>query len=173
MSGGPDDIRAKVDARKAELRQQAHAEGEQARADSEKKKDAAKRAASDKLAQLETAAAARKAHAMPAGKTVGRPVSREMDSTSGSEITSEPVDIQLIETELDDLISKKAQNRWTGGENAMFLLTLLGGFVLLFVAWPLGLFSIGFSFLYLNAKQRRYRGIVRQELGLPSMLDAK
>jgi hypothetical protein len=167
MSGGPEEIRAKVEARKAELQRQAEEREEVARLERQKKKELAAQLASEKLNQLEAVAAARtqSSGARPMPHTAGL----HSEDTIAADETQ--VDEQLVENELDELINKKAHDLWTSGENWMFLVTLVGGIILLFVAWPIGLFSIGFSIFYFNVKQRRYRGMVRKELGLLSMFD--
>lgn len=170
MSGGPEEIRAKVEARKAELQRQAEEAEEIARLERQKKKELATQLASERLSRLEAAAAAKtpSSQVPPETEHSAAPAG---DPHSGGAVDEKHVDEELVENELDELINKKAQERWTSGENSMFLVTLIGGIILLFVSWPIGLFLIAFSMFYLHVKQRRYRGMVRHELGLPSMFD--
>lgn len=140
------DIRAKVEARKAELRrEQVRLEAEE-RARTEQLREAARAEVQKRVAVLEQGDAVQ---SDPPPIIVNDAVPTEAD----------------IERELDAALHKRAQDMWTSKENSTLFGLILAAFISFFIfGWILGLTLVVVSFIYLGSKNGNYKRQLRAEL---------
>jgi len=138
------DFREKVEARKAELRQQQeHAERERA-GRTELVREAARAEAEQRLAKL---------------------APREQVETAKTESPALTPHESQIEEELDKALDKRAAEMWSDGENLTMLLLFLGAIVSFFaVGWLIGLGMGALWLIHLRIVNGKYKRQLRRHL---------
>jgi hypothetical protein len=140
------DIRAKVEARKAELQRQHEQLQADATARDERVREAARAEVKRRVEILESS----HEPAAPA------PAAAMADDVPTKED---------IERELEAALDKKAAAMWTSGENTTLLVLFLGGVLSFFiVGWMLGLTLLVLGFVQLAMINGKYKRHLRSEL---------
>lgn len=139
------DIRAKVEARKAELRREQERLAIEERERSDRVREAARAKVQQRIAVLEP---------LQMSDAVAEPVAANEAPTDAD-----------IDRELDAALGKKAQAMWTSGENTTLIVLFLGGIASFFIfGWIIGLTLIVVSFIYLGRNNGKYKRQLRAEL---------
>ena len=140
------DIRAKVEARKAELRREEECLESEAKARDGRVREAARAEVQKRVAIL--------------GGDDGDQASDVLATSSGEAPTEAD-----IERELDAALGEKANDMWTSGENGTLLILSLGAIGSFFVfGWVVGLTLVVVTFIYLGMKNGKYKRQLREEL---------
>lgn len=140
------DIRAKVEARKAELQRAQERLEVEAKAKDERVRDAARAEVQRRVAVLQQG---------EEDVTSPPPAAAPDDAPTEAD----------IERELDAALDKRAQDMWTSGENTTLIVLFLGGVASFFIfGWVVGLTLLVVSFIYLGTKNGKYKRQLRAEL---------
>jgi hypothetical protein len=142
------DIRAKVEARKAELQREHEQLEAEVKAKDERVREAARVKVQKRVAVLE------------AGDTKDVSAPASVIAAADDEPTEDD-----IERELDAALGKKAQDMWTSGENNTLLVLFLGGILSFFIlGWLFGLTLVVLGFIQLVMTNAKYKRQLRSEL---------
>jgi len=140
------DIRARVEARKAELRHEQECLAAEAKARAERVREVARAEAQKRVAILDA--------------DDGDQASAALATSTGEAPTEED-----IERELDAALNAKANDMWTSGENTTLLILILGTIGSFFVlGWVVGLTLVVVTSIYFGMKNGKYKRQLREEL---------